>query len=292
MRSKTPNTKHQTPDFNLQIPNSKHQGNTNLQIPDQDFSVGVSGAAVGTLVTKGDDLGFGIWCLVFGTYLVFGVWCFVFFGINDASAQDTNPQAKPAEKLLYENNFEKAEIGKVPDEFVVLDGAFAVKEESGNKFLELPGAPLGEGSGVIFGPTADPKEGGGMVVSARIQGTGKGRRYPAFAIGAFGQGGWKLQLSPGKKLLELCQGTEMITNVPFAWESDYWTVLRLQVRKVNDGGWKIEGKAWKQGTSEPAAWPISHDAQAEPPSGRASIWGSPYSGTPIRFDDLRVAAVQ
>src|SRR5438552_311567 len=124
----------------------------------------------------------------------------VILGTNDASAQDPNSKAKPAEKLLYENDFEKAEIGKVPDEFVVLDGAFAVKEESGHKFLELPGAPLGEGSGIIFGPNSDPKEGGSIAVSARFHGTGKGRRYPAFAIGAFGQGGWKLQVSPGKKL--------------------------------------------------------------------------------------------
>jgi hypothetical protein len=32
-------------------------------------------------------------------------------------------------KLLYENNFEKAEVGKVPDDFLVLDGDFTVKQE-------------------------------------------------------------------------------------------------------------------------------------------------------------------
>ena len=45
-------------------------------------------------------------------------------------------------KSLYENNFEKAEVGKVPEDFLVLDGAFVVKEETDNRFLELPGAPL------------------------------------------------------------------------------------------------------------------------------------------------------
>jgi len=53
--------------------------------------------------------------------------------------------------VLYENNFEKAAVGKVPEDFLVLDGSFAVKEEGGNKFLELPGAPL-ESFGVQFGP--------------------------------------------------------------------------------------------------------------------------------------------
>src|SRR5258708_672354 len=115
MRKKTSNTKHQTP--------NKHQNPS---------------PKLGPFFAR-------VWNLVFGAYLVFGVWCLVFFGTNDASAQDTNPKAKPAEKILYENNFEKAEIGKVPDDLLVLEGAFVVQEESGNKFLELPGAPLGEG---------------------------------------------------------------------------------------------------------------------------------------------------
>src|SRR6266705_1564487 len=57
-------------------------------------------------------------------------------------------QAKP----LYENDFEQAALDKVPDDFLVLDGQFTVKEEGGNKFLELPGAPL-DTYGVLFGPT-------------------------------------------------------------------------------------------------------------------------------------------
>src|SRR5437867_11852347 len=77
------------------------------------------------------------------------------------------PMARP----LYENNFEKADLDKVPDDFLVLDGQFAVKEEGGNKFLELPGAPL-DAFGVLFGPT----ETQGLAVSARIFGPSKRRR--------------------------------------------------------------------------------------------------------------------
>src|SRR5262245_25448962 len=90
-------------------------------------------------------------------------------------------------KKLYENNFEKDEVDEVPEDFLVLDGGFAVKEEGGNKFLELPGAPL-DTYGVLFGPT----EAANVSVSARIYGAGKGRRFPAFAIGANGGGGLKL----------------------------------------------------------------------------------------------------
>lgn len=186
-------------------------------------------------------------------------------------------------KALYENNFEKAAVDKVPDEFLVLDGAFAVKEEVGNKFLELPGAPL-DTFGVLFGPT----EATGLAVSARAHGTGKGRRYPTFAVGLNGVGGARLQVSPGKKLLELYKGDELLASVPFTWTADTWTWLRLQCRKVKDGEIVIEGKAWKQGETEPAKWQISFTDKTESPAGRASVWGNPYAGTAIRYDDFQV----
>src|ERR1700759_4324031 len=85
-------------------------------------------------------------------------------------AQDSKP--------LYQNNFESVEVGKVPDDFLVLDGGFAVKSDGKNKFLELPGAPL-DNFGVLFGPT----EKSDLQVSARINSTSKGRRYPVFAVG-------------------------------------------------------------------------------------------------------------
>ena len=188
-------------------------------------------------------------------------------------------------KPLYENDFEKTELNKVPDDFLVLDGQFAVKEEGGNKFLELPGAPL-DTFGVLFGPTE--KE--GNAVSARMFGTGKGRRYPTFAVGLNGQGtsAYKLQVSPAKKALELFKGDEVKASVPYEWQSGAWTRLRLQVRKVKDGEWEVGGKAWKDGDKEPSAWMVSFDEKEQPVAGRASIWGSPYATTPIRFDDLLV----
>ncbi len=188
---------------------------------------------------------------------------------------------------FYENNFEKSEMGKVPDEFLVLDGGFAVQQEGDNKFLELPGAPL-ETFGVLFGSTE--KE--GVSVAARIYGTAKGRRFPTFAVGLNGVGGFKLQVSPAKKLLELSRGDNVRASVPYEWSSGQWTHLRLQIRKSKDGAWKVEGKAWSEGAAEPAAWTISWDEKEEVTAGRASIFGSPYSGTPIRFDDLAVAAAR
>jgi hypothetical protein len=187
-------------------------------------------------------------------------------------------------KKLYENNFEKAEVDKVPEEFLVLDGGFTVKQEEGNKFLELPGAPL-ETFGLLFGPT----EAANVNISTRIFGTAKGRRFPAFAVGANGVAGVRLQVSAAKKQVELFKGEEVVATAAYTWESDTWTMLRLQVVKIKDGEIKVQGKAWKQEGKEPQKWLIEHTINGDLPAGRASIWGNPFSGTAIRFDDLSVA---
>jgi len=189
-----------------------------------------------------------------------------------------------APKPVYENNFEKAEVGKVPADFLVLDGAFEVKEEAGNKFLELPGAPL-ETFGVLFGPT----EKDGLSVGVRIFGTLKGRRFPAFGAGLNGVGGFRLMVSPAKKAIELFKGDDVKASAPFEWQNGVWTKLKLQLRKVKDGEWKVEAKAWAESAKEPEAWMIALDEKEETPAGRPSIWGNPFSGTAIRFDDLVVA---
>src|SRR5438552_10258010 len=165
------------------------------------------------------------------------------------------------DKLLYENDFEKAALDKVPDDFLVLDGQFAVKEEGGNKFLELPGAPL-DTFGALFGPTE--KE--GTAVSARIFGTARGRRYPTFAVGLNGQGtsAYRLQVSPAKKALELFKGDEVKSSAPYEWQSGTWTRLRLQVRKLKEGKWKVEAKAWPEGGKEPAAWAVAFEEKEQP----------------------------
>ena len=194
--------------------------------------------------------------------------------------------AGDAGKTLYENNFQKAAPGPLADnEFLVLDGEFSVKESEGQKYVELPGAPL-ETFGVLFGPTTN----GGECVSARIYGTSKGRRFPSFGVGLGGQSGYRLTVSPAKDALEIYKGDQSLAGVPFRWKSGAWTVLKLRIRQRPGPAWKIEGRAWAQTEAEPKDWTIGLEEKAEPPPGRASIWGSPFSGTPIRFADLLVTA--
>ena len=190
-------------------------------------------------------------------------------------------------QVLYENNFEKEQIGKVPENFLVLDGGFAVKEEAGNKFLELPGSPLDSYS-VQFGPT----ESSNIIVTCRIKSTAKGRRYSTFGVGLNGNAGYRLQLSPAKQQLEIYKRDNSVAEVPFEWKSSHWYHFRLQVLAANAGEWKVEGKVWDSASSEPTNWIISFDEKETPIAGRSSVFASPFSGTPIQFDNFKVERVK
>ncbi len=200
-----------------------------------------------------------------------------------ALAAETNSKA-PA--VLYENNLEKAEADKLPDEFMVQDGNFFVKDFGTNKVLELPGAPV-ETFGLFFGPTENSES----AVSAKIFGTAKGRRFPTFGVGLNGPSGYRLMIAPAKKSLELYRNEELQTSVPCEWKSGEWLNFKLQLRKVKESEWFVEGKVWSAGAKEPGAWCLTFNDKTEPVAGRASIWGSPFSGTPIDFDGLAIRRV-
>jgi hypothetical protein len=187
----------------------------------------------------------------------------------------------------YKTSFQDVKLGTVPDDFLVLDGNFAVKQEGTNRFLELPGAPL-ETFGFVFGPAAQA----GQSVSARVFGTRKGRRYPTFAVSLGGVGGYRLQVTPAKRATELWLGDELKQSIPYAWKSGQWTHLHLQIRAVTPGAWTVEGKVWSAGAAVPTKWQIRLTTQEEPIQGRPGVWGSPFSGTPIGFDDLAVSPVE
>lgn len=211
--------------------------------------------------------------------LILTPWFLLFWSIGGALA---------AEDLPYRQDFEKEAVGKLPVDFLVLDGAFTVKEENGNKFLELPGAPL-DMYAVQFGPA----ETDNVSVSASIEGTAKGRRYPVFGVGLNGVAGYRLQISAAKKAIELYKDQALKATAPYEWKSGGWVRLRLQVRRVAEGTWKIEGRAWNPNAKEkePSDWMIVAEEKEQPQAGRASIFGSPFAGTPLRFDDLKVEAI-
>ena len=185
----------------------------------------------------------------------------------------------------YHNDFEKAKPGKLPADFMVLDGSFAVRQIDGNKCLELAPDPIGM-FGVLFGPAGSAA----VDVKARVWSKPTGMRFPEFGVGAGDAGGWKLWLVPGQHALELRQADETKATTHFDWPAGKWTWLRLRVRPDKSGGWVIEGKAWPQDGKEPPAWQITATDKEPPPAGRASLWGVPFSEQPIRFDDLKMGA--
>jgi len=204
---------------------------------------------------------------------------------KDRATQRPPQPASAAVRILYENDFEAIEVGIAPKDFMVLNGEFAVQSDGTNKFLELPGAPLDS-----FAAQFGPAEGDNVAVRARILGTARGRRGPTFGVGLGGVAGFKLQVSPGKKAVEILRDQESKITAPFDWRTGEWTHLHLQLRKEKDGRWQIQGKAW-QGAQEPQDWTVVLQDDNPPIAGRASVLGSPFSGTPIRFDDLKVKSL-
>ena len=196
--------------------------------------------------------------------------CCLVSGISGARAES-----------LYKQDFQSTESGKTPGDFLLLSGKFAVGKASSNHQLTLPGAPL-DSHGAIFGPDND----GDLVLSARIRSEQKGRLYPSFGIGLYGLGGHILKVSPAKKSLELFRGRTSVMETPFDWESGKWTHLNLKVSSQNDNTWSVQGKAWNEGAIEPKSWQINTTTKLAPTQGKASLWGQPYSGKAIHYDDV------
>ena len=186
----------------------------------------------------------------------------------------------------YTVDFEKIEEGEVPADFLVLEGEFAVKETEGNRVLELPGQPLGTFT-CLMGPAKTEN----VSIEARFKCERKKRRRPVFAVGLSGISGYRLEVNPARRALELYREEVVEASVPYRWKTGSWTHLKLQVLKSDSKSWKIEGKAWTENEEEPEDWAVSYQDGEEPLSGRPSIWGIPYSGKPIYFDDIKVESV-
>ena len=182
---------------------------------------------------------------------------------------------------IYKNNFESYELNKFPDDMMEIDGLFKVnKNEQGKKHLEMASEPLTENA-VIFGPSIKNS----ATLEVKVRGFKKRRSYPRFGIGLHGISGFRLRVVPSNNKVELVKNEEPVKSVPFKWNSEKWSNLRLQIEFSNDKS-LIKGWVWDDG-STPSVEPVitfSHDGT--PGQGKASIWGTAYSGKVILFDDI------
>ncbi|MCZ7647764.1 MAG: hypothetical protein M5U26_21315 [Planctomycetota bacterium] len=188
------------------------------------------------------------------------------------------------EDALYRNDFEQAAEGGAPEEMMPLGGTWKVVVRDGGKALELEPQPL-EGHCMLFGPERK----GALEVSARALGSRVRRLAPVFGIGLGGVTGFVLKVAPAKDALELWYEEKPAAKVEYkGFKSGAWLRLKLRLVQPDEATWRAEGKVWLDGEPEPAEWPIRHEVKQAPPPGRPALWGAPYAGTPIRFDDLSV----
>ena len=182
---------------------------------------------------------------------------------------------------IYKNNFESYELNKFPDDMMEIDGLFKVnKNDQGKKHLEMASEPLTENA-VIFGPSIKNS----ATLEVKVRGFKKRRSFPRFGVGLHGISGFRLRVVPSKNKVELVKNEEPVKSVPFKWNSEQWSNLRLQIEFSNDKS-LIKGWVWDDG-STPTVEPVitfSHDGT--PGQGKASIWGTAYSGKVILFDDI------
>lgn len=191
----------------------------------------------------------------------------------------------PAEdKPLYSQNFDA--LKEMPDDIMQLNGEFTLVADGTGKAMALTPNPL-DTYNALFGPPAKD----GIAARARIQGASKGRQSPSFGIGLNGVSGYVLRLATAKGQIELVHDEAVITSQPYSWKTGTWTRFLLQVRAVTPTSWAVEGKVWPDGEAEPAAWTLTNTIDKAPSAGRPSLWGVPYGGKPILFDDLVVTPV-
>ena len=166
---------------------------------------------------------------------------------------------------------------------MVLNGEVTLNSTNRNRFLSLPAEPL-QPHGVMFGPAFRD----GLRVAARFRGKKKGRQSPTFGLGLNGISGYRLRVNPAQKKLELLRNEVRVHAVDFEWNAEEWTYLMLQVRELPGLQWAVEGKAWIATKKAPENWTLSWKDAGAPLPGRASVWGTPFSGKPIAVDDVQV----
>lgn len=186
-------------------------------------------------------------------------------------------------EVLYRNDFQESALGEEPSDFLVLDGDFVVAGEGDERYVELPGTPL-ENFGAIFGPTVR----GGSRLGVTIRSRGKGRLVPAFGVGVNGLGGFRLMLSANRRQLELWRGDEVMKTTPYRWRSGSESRLELEAVPRGDGDWRVRGRVWDRAQGRDTAILLTLERVAAPPRGKSSIWGHPFAGNPIAYDDILI----
>lgn len=184
----------------------------------------------------------------------------------------------------FDINCDAWTAGEVPAEVFVLDGKVSVAEKDGGKAIMIdPGTELVEASAQLGDSAA-----GNAVIQARVFASKKGRSSPRFGISVHGMSGPRLYVNPAKKQIELVRGDQTLVSAPFTWTSDAWLNLRLEVKKGEGDKWAVKAYAWPDKDTQPADAVLKHELSGLKGQGKCTLWATPYSNTPIYFDDLKI----
>jgi len=190
-----------------------------------------------------------------------------------------------AQEILDED-FTSYAVGQAPDLFI-LAGTFTVEEEEGgNQVLQI-------GPGELVDATVqlgDSLRSGGEIL-ARVKGLQQRRSFPRFGVGLHGKAGFQLRIVPAARAIELLKGEEVIQTVPFTWTAGQWHLVRLRVEAIANGGWSVSGWVWPEAAQPPREAMIDYISESLTLQGKASLFGTPFSGQPIQFDDVHVTAL-
>ena len=198
------------------------------------------------------------------------------------------PAGEAAWNVVFATDWSDETVGEEPADLFILDGAFTVAEKDGDKALSLPGAPVGD-FGFLFGPRVKGKP---AELRARMLSTRKGRRMPAFAAGLGGVNGYRLRINAAARNVRLSRGEEILATADYVWKSGVRANLRFRAEPKGEDGAVVSAKVWTDDEDEPADWTLVHDDPEPYGGGKCTLWGYPYAGTEILFDDLQVLAFE
>jgi hypothetical protein len=201
-----------------------------------------------------------------------------------SSAESNAPPASTSWVVEFEEDFSSLEVGSEPENLFILDGAYAVSQEENDKRLTLPGSPVGD-FGLLFGPRVRQKE---LSLTFSFLATKQGRRYPSLAAGLGGVRSYRFRFNAATREILLLRQEEEIGKVAFQWESGVWWRVRFQAIPRSEQETRIRLKLWKRVEEEPKEWLFDDLDPNEFAGGKCALWGYPYAGTPIHFDDLKI----
>ncbi len=173
--------------------------------------------------------------------------------------------------------------GEVPKDVFVVDGTVKIAAKDGNKAIMIDATPIVDASAQLAVSAA-----GAASIQAKVFASKRARSVPKFGISVHGMSGYRLLINAAKKQLELVKSDVVAASVPYTWTSETWVKMKLEVKPDEGDAWMIEGKVWAADAQEPAEATVKAEDKGLKGQGKSGVWATPYSETPIYFDDIEV----